>query len=302
MLEAIEQRATAQGVAVDARIERGRSYRHALERLLEHETFDRVVVPASAGPHRLRARTSSGCWEGAGRGVDPAPGARGHAVRDGEERRPGRLSRRPPPAAWERRLYAGAAGNLRDDRAVSRTRRPRRYISDGKQPGRSQRMSATHTTIDSPFGELTLVAEGRSAERPLLPGPLVHARRRTSSAPAPRAASSRPKRQLAEYFAGERTDFDLETAAGGDEFQRRVWELIDRIPYGRDHHLRGDRAGARRRADPGAQGRRRGRPQPALGDRPLPPRRRQGRQAHRLRRRPRAQAVPARAGGPRRGR
>lgn len=48
MLEAIEQRATAQGVAVDARIERGRSYRHALERLLEEESFDRVVVPAHA--------------------------------------------------------------------------------------------------------------------------------------------------------------------------------------------------------------------------------------------------------------
>lgn len=48
LLEAIEQRATAQGVSVDARIERGRSYRHALERLLERETFDRVVVPASA--------------------------------------------------------------------------------------------------------------------------------------------------------------------------------------------------------------------------------------------------------------
>ncbi len=48
MLEAIEQRATAQGVPVDARIERGRSYRHALERLLEEEAFDRVVVPASA--------------------------------------------------------------------------------------------------------------------------------------------------------------------------------------------------------------------------------------------------------------
>ncbi|HEX2708160.1 MAG TPA: hypothetical protein VHM66_09160, partial [Solirubrobacterales bacterium] len=48
MLEAIEQRATAQGVPVDARIERGRSYRHALGRLLERETFDRVVVPASA--------------------------------------------------------------------------------------------------------------------------------------------------------------------------------------------------------------------------------------------------------------
>ncbi len=48
MLEAIEQRAGAQGVSVDARVERGRSHRHALERLLERESFDRVVVPASA--------------------------------------------------------------------------------------------------------------------------------------------------------------------------------------------------------------------------------------------------------------
>jgi nucleotide-binding universal stress UspA family protein len=49
MLEAIEQRAVAQGVVVDSRIERGRSYRHALERLLDRESFDRVVVPATAG-------------------------------------------------------------------------------------------------------------------------------------------------------------------------------------------------------------------------------------------------------------
>jgi hypothetical protein len=48
MLEAIEQRAAAQGVPVDSRIERGRSYRHALERLLDRESFDRVVVPATA--------------------------------------------------------------------------------------------------------------------------------------------------------------------------------------------------------------------------------------------------------------
>lgn len=48
LLEAIEQRAAAQGVPVDARVERGRSYRHALERLLASEDFDRVVVPATA--------------------------------------------------------------------------------------------------------------------------------------------------------------------------------------------------------------------------------------------------------------
>ena len=48
MLEAIEQRAAARGVPVDARIERGRTYRHALERLLASETFDRVVVSATS--------------------------------------------------------------------------------------------------------------------------------------------------------------------------------------------------------------------------------------------------------------
>ncbi|HEY2477254.1 MAG TPA: universal stress protein [Solirubrobacterales bacterium] len=48
MLEAIEQRAGTKGVAVDARIERGRTYRHALARLLSEEDFDRVVVSAGA--------------------------------------------------------------------------------------------------------------------------------------------------------------------------------------------------------------------------------------------------------------
>jgi Universal stress protein family len=50
VLEAIEQRATAQGVQVDTRVSRGRSYRHALERLLEDESFDRIVVSATGNP------------------------------------------------------------------------------------------------------------------------------------------------------------------------------------------------------------------------------------------------------------
>jgi hypothetical protein len=48
LLEAIEQRAVRSGVAVDSRIERGRSYRHALRELLAHEQFDTVVVTAAA--------------------------------------------------------------------------------------------------------------------------------------------------------------------------------------------------------------------------------------------------------------
>jgi hypothetical protein len=47
LLEAIEQRAVRSGVAVDSRIERGRSYRHALRQLLAHEQFDTVVVTAA---------------------------------------------------------------------------------------------------------------------------------------------------------------------------------------------------------------------------------------------------------------
>jgi nucleotide-binding universal stress UspA family protein len=47
LLEAIEQRAEAQGVAVDARVAQGRTYRDALRRLLGDESFDRIIVSAS---------------------------------------------------------------------------------------------------------------------------------------------------------------------------------------------------------------------------------------------------------------
>ncbi len=47
LLETIEQRATSQGVEVDSRVARGRTYRDALRRLLEEEHFDRVIVSAT---------------------------------------------------------------------------------------------------------------------------------------------------------------------------------------------------------------------------------------------------------------
>jgi methylated-DNA-[protein]-cysteine S-methyltransferase len=40
-------------------------------------------------------------------------------------------------------------------------------------------------------------------------------------------------RQLAEYFAGDRQVFTLEYAESGTEFQRRVWETLDTIQYGK---------------------------------------------------------------------
>ena len=46
--EAIEQRAADFGVPVDARIERGRTYRHALRQTIEHERFDTIVIAGAA--------------------------------------------------------------------------------------------------------------------------------------------------------------------------------------------------------------------------------------------------------------
>ena len=46
LLEVVEQRASRAGVPVDARIERGRTARHALERVLEEEHYGRIVAVA----------------------------------------------------------------------------------------------------------------------------------------------------------------------------------------------------------------------------------------------------------------
>ena len=42
----------------------------------------------------------------------------------------------------------------------------------------------------------------------------------------------RAEQQLSEYFAGERTEFDLPLASEGSEFQKKVWAELRRIPYG----------------------------------------------------------------------
>jgi methylated-DNA-[protein]-cysteine S-methyltransferase len=92
-------------------------------------------------------------------------------------------------------------------------------------------MTATHTTIDSPLGELTLVARDGVLSGLYFPG---HWYMPTADVFGERSERGfeQAQQQLGEYFAAERAEFDLETAIAGDGFQRRVWELIDRIPYG----------------------------------------------------------------------
>lgn len=89
----------------------------------------------------------------------------------------------------------------------------------------------TYRTFDSPIGELTLVERDGA----LVGLYMAHHH------PAPRAetfgdldegALPQVEAQLAEYFAGERTDFDLPLAPEGTEFQAKVWAALRTIPYG----------------------------------------------------------------------
>lgn len=43
----------------------------------------------------------------------------------------------------------------------------------------------------------------------------------------------RAENQLAEYFAGKRTTFDLPLAIEGTPFQRAVWTALAKIPFGK---------------------------------------------------------------------
>jgi methylated-DNA-[protein]-cysteine S-methyltransferase len=52
------------------------------------------------------------------------------------------------------------------------------------------------------------------------------------SVPGTEAGCEDAVQQLGEYFAGGRTTFDLDVRPEGDDFQKRVWELLRTIPNG----------------------------------------------------------------------
>ena len=88
------------------------------------------------------------------------------------------------------------------------------------------------TMIDSPLGPLLLTADEMG-----ISGVLMDADVDGQIAPGAgwvedpsRFAEAR--RQLAEYFAGQRTEFDLPLNAKGTAFQRDVWTALQTIPYG----------------------------------------------------------------------
>ena len=89
-------------------------------------------------------------------------------------------------------------------------------------------MSTTYArTIDSPVGPLLLTSDGESLTRVLFDSPP-----QDDWVDEPCEVLDEAERQLGEYFAGERTEFDLPLRPSGAPFQLRVWEALTRIPYG----------------------------------------------------------------------
>jgi methylated-DNA-[protein]-cysteine S-methyltransferase len=88
-----------------------------------------------------------------------------------------------------------------------------------------------YARIDSPLGELVLVGDENGVALLHLPD---------DSTPLEISpewihddeAMPDVRRQLAEYFAGTRTEFDVPLNPTGSEFQLRVWQALTEIPYG----------------------------------------------------------------------
>ena len=87
-----------------------------------------------------------------------------------------------------------------------------------------------YRTIDSPIGPLALAGRGRVLTNLRMLNQ-THEPNRKGWVPDDRAFPDVVE-QLEAYFAGERTDFDLELGLAGSEFQRRVWQALLTIPYG----------------------------------------------------------------------
>jgi methylated-DNA-[protein]-cysteine S-methyltransferase len=92
--------------------------------------------------------------------------------------------------------------------------------------------TTTHyRTIDSPVGPLTLAGTGSTLMH-LRMVDQTHEPDRSEWQPAEAEVFAEAVEQLAAYFAGELTEFELDLDLAGTEFQRKVWAALRTIPYG----------------------------------------------------------------------
>ncbi len=107
------------------------------------------------------------------------------------------------------------------------------------------------TVIDTPVGALTIVASDGGLRAILWPDDDPRRVRLSESIDdANQPVIAVAVDQLAEYFEGERTDFDVPLDPIGTEFQRAAWDALRTIPYGTtiSYGEQAERMGDRRKA------------------------------------------------------
>jgi len=93
------------------------------------------------------------------------------------------------------------------------------------------RTVATQLVLETPVGPLVLEGDATGLTHIYLPGDPAPTPGTTGDEGEP--AVIRAATQLEEYFAGERTEFDLALVARGTPFQQSVWFALADIPYGK---------------------------------------------------------------------
>jgi methylated-DNA-[protein]-cysteine S-methyltransferase len=88
--------------------------------------------------------------------------------------------------------------------------------------------------LDTPIGVLTIESDGEAITHITLPDERTKKPKGSTAddSPVPKVVK-RAVTQLTEYFAGERTEFDLPLEVDGTEFQKDVWMTLADIPYGK---------------------------------------------------------------------
>jgi len=85
---------------------------------------------------------------------------------------------------------------------------------------------------DSPIGPLLIAGDHESVHLIGFPKNGKPQRPEAGWTESSTGALAETVRQLREYFAGKRTEFDLPLALEGTDFQRKVWRTLQEIPYG----------------------------------------------------------------------
>jgi len=89
-----------------------------------------------------------------------------------------------------------------------------------------------YSNLETPIGTLMIVGDHDAIHRIDFPKNGRASKPAAEWSESSRGAVSDALRQLKEYFAGKRTDFDLPLAPAGTDFQRAVWRRLQEIPYG----------------------------------------------------------------------